>query len=294
MASWMFNAMAHKTVASVVAFAGLAWACLISPSASRAATPLQLSGAITGSVTDALGIPQMGATVTLYNRQERQFEKALTNERGAFTFMGLFPDLYSVKVTLAAFLPAMKKNILVQPGMRSVLSVNLNTLFSSIQMSYPAIENGAMMTDDWKWVLRSASPTRPVLRFNADALARDTTAKTTAHTAAFTDTRGILRVSAGDGPLVTGIGNEADLGTAFALATSLYGNNMLQVSGNLGYGSQTGVPTAAFRTSYSRNMGGGSPEVSVTMRQLYLPGRLGAALAGNDGALPSLRSMSAS
>jgi hypothetical protein len=84
------------------------------------------------------------------------------------------------------------------------------------------------------------------------------------------------------------------MGTAFALATSLYGNNMLQVSGNVGYGSQTGVPTAAFRTSYSRNLGGGNPEVSVTMRQLFIPGRLGAALAGNEGALPMLRSMAAS
>ena len=62
----------------------------------------------------------------------------------------------------------------------------------------------------------------------------------------------------------------------------------------MGYGSQTGVPTAAFRTSYSRNLGGGNPEVSVTMRQLFLPGRLGAALAGNEGALPMLRSMAAS
>lgn len=291
----MFKAMAHKTVASLVT-TGLVYgvACLIGQTTARAATPLTLSGAITGSVTDTLGVPQMGATVILYNRQERQFEKALTNERGGFTFMGLFPDLYSVKVTLATFLPAMKKNILVQPGMRSVLNVNLSTLFSSIQLSYPAIENGGIMTDDWKWVLRSASPTRPVLRFNSDALARDTTVRTTTRTAAFTDTRGILRVSAGDGPLVTGIGNEADLGTAFALATSLYGNNTLQVSGNVGYGSQTGVPTAAFRTSYSRNMGGGTPEVSVTMRQLFLPGRLGSALGGSESAMPMLRSMAAS
>ena len=92
----------------------------------------------------------------------------------------------------------------------------------------------------------------------------------------------------------SGAANEADLGTAFALATSLYGNSMLQVSGNLGYGSQTGVPAAAFRTSYSRDLGGEQPEVSVTMRQLYLPGRLGAALTGNEGALPMLRSISAS
>jgi hypothetical protein len=78
------------------------------------------------------------------------------------------------------------------------------------------------------------------------------------------------------------------------LATSLFGNNMVQVSGNVGYGSETGVPTAAFRTSYSRSLGGGNPEISLTMRQLFLPGRLGAALSGNEGALPMLRSMSAS
>jgi hypothetical protein len=40
-------------------------------------------------------------------------------------------------------------------------------------------------------------------------------------------------------------------------------------------------------------MGGGSPEVSVTMRQLFLPARLGTALGGNESALPMLRSMSA-
>ena len=112
--------------------------------------------------------------------------------------------------------------------------------------------------------------------------------------AVFSDTRGVLKVSAGEGPLASGTGDEADMGTAFALATSLYGNNMLQVSGNVGYGSQPGVPTAAFRTSYSRNMGGGNPEVSVTMRQLFAPGRLGAAMTGNEGALPLLRTMAAS
>jgi hypothetical protein len=266
-------------------------ACLAVPGALRAAGPIKLSGAITGLVRDPMGIPQMGAVVLLYNRQDRICDKVLTDERGQFKFLGLFPDLYSVKVTLATFVPALKKNILVQPGMRSVLNVNLNALFSSIQLAYPSVENGSLMSDDWKWVLRTASSTRPVLRFAADPLARNPA--TSVRSAVFSDTRGILKVSAGDGPLVTGMGNEADLGTAFALATSLYGNNVLQVSGNVGYGSQTGVPTAAFRTSYSRNFGGGSPEVSVTMRQSFLPGRLGAALAGTESALPILRSVSA-
>lgn len=284
----MLLARTHNTVASLV-LAGMV--CLANP-AAQAATPVKLSGAITGFVTDPGGVPQMGAAVFLFNRQERQFERAITDERGVFRFLGLSPDTYSVKVTLASFVPALKKGILVQPGMASVLNVNLNTLFSSIQFAYPPIDSGTLMTDEWKWALRSAGATRPVLRFNGDALARG--ASSSHHTAVFSDTRGVFKVSAGEGSLASGVANEADLGTAFALATSLYGNNMLQVSGNVGYGSQTGVPTAAFRTSYSRSLGGGSPEVSVTMRQLYLPGRLGAALGGNESALPMLRSMSAS
>jgi len=284
----MFSTKTHKTVA----FLAMGIAFLAAPCVAPAAGPIKLSGVITGVVSDSMGIPQMGAVVLLYNRQERVYGKVQTDDLGQFRFLGLFPDLYSVKVTLATFVPALKKNILVQPGMRSVLNVNLNTLFSTIQLAYPSIDSGSLMSDDWKWVLRTASSTRPVLRFANDPLARN--GATGAHSSVFSDTRGILKVSAGDGPVVTGTGNEADLGTAFALATSLYGNSLLQVSGNVGYGSQTGVPTAAFRTSYSRDLAGGSPEVSLTMRQLILPGRLGAALSGTEAALPMLRSMSAS
>jgi len=285
----MFGTKTHKTVAVVL------WgvACLLEPVISQAATPslLKLSGAITGVVTDGLGIPQMGATVMLYNRQDRLSEKVVTDDRGEFRFVALFPDLYSIRVTLATYLPAVRQNILVQPGMRSLLNVNLNGVFSTIQFAYPSLDNGGLMTDDWKWVLRSSSATRPVLRFLEKGA--DPDAAATHRTAAFSDTRGILKVSAGEGGLLTSIGNEADLGTAFALATSLYGNNLLQVSGNVGYGSQTGVPTAAFRTSYSRNVGGGTPEFSLTMRQLFLPARLSASVAGNEAALPMLRTMSA-
>ena len=283
----MFSTKTHKTVALLAM--GIAY--LAVPCVAPAAGPIQLSGVISGVVGDSMGIPQMGAVVLLFNRQDRAYGKVQTDDRGQFRFLGLVPDLYSVKVTLATFVPALKKNILVQPGMRSVLNVNLNTLFSTIQLAYPSVESGSLMSDEWKWVLRTASSTRPVLRFVDGPLAGNRA--NSARSAMFSDTRGILRVSAGDGPLVTGIGNEADLGTAFALATSLYGDNMLQVSGNVGYGSQTGVPTAAFRTSYSRSLAGGSPEVSVTMRQLFLPGRLGAALTGAESALPILRSMSA-
>jgi hypothetical protein len=284
----MLKPKTHKTIASLI----LGVACLAAPSVTRAAAPVKLMGAIVGVVSDGGGVPQMGATVTLLTRQDRIFARVFTDEHGEFRFRGLLPALYSIRVSLATFVPAFKKDILVQPGMRSILNVNLSGLFSSIQLTYPVIENGNLMTDDWKWVLRSAASTRPVLRF-AEVLPAAVGSRTE-HAPAFSQTRGMLKVSAGDGALVSSIGNEADLGTAFALATSLYGNNTLQVSGNLGYGSPTGAPSAAFRTTYSRNIAGESPEVSLTMRQLSLPGRVASAMGGNDSALPMLRTMSAS
>ena len=286
--------------------------CLTGVRQASAAAAVPLAGAISGLVRGAGGVPQLGATVTLYSRTQRPLGKVLTNERGEFKLLGLVPALYSVKVSFASLVPATRE-ILVQPGIRSVLNINLSTLFSTIQFGRPAFETGGIMTDDWKWVLRSAPATRPVLRFvgndaananpdnsgdvDADAaaaVAANTRASQTGHAAVFSETRGLVRVSAGDSAASVGTSSQADLGTAFALATSLYGGSLLQFSGNVGYGAANGVPAAAFRTSYSREMAGGNPEVSLTVRQLMLPGRLGAAIFGPDSAnLALLRTMSA-
>jgi hypothetical protein len=281
--------MSNRTQ-KTVAFLILGLACAGVPRVSRAATSVRFSGAIMGLVADRNGVPQMGASVLLYDHQDRVCDKALTDQRGEFRFLGLFPDMYSVRVTLAAFVPALKKGILVQPGMRSVLAIDLNTLVSSIQLMYPPVENGSLMTDDWKWVLRGSTATRPVLRFDGAPL--DPAPRASGGTV-FSETRGIVRVSGGEGTQASGIADEADMGTAFALATSLFGNNMLEVSGDVGYGSQTGVPMAAFRTSYSRRTDLDGPVASVTVRQLYLPGRLGAASAGSDALQPMFRSLAA-
>lgn len=275
---------AHISVAGVLG--GLL--CLAAPGPSWGAAPVKLSGAIGGVVMNGDGVPQMGAAVTLFNRQDKLFEKALTDQNGVFVFAGLFPDIYSVRVTLASFMPAIKRNILVQPGMRSMLNVSMATLFSSIHFSYPA-EHPAFMSDDWKWVLRTSGSTRPVLRMLPEIAADEEKPRR----AVFSDTRGLVMFSAGDGSLVAGFGSSADMGTAFALATSLFGSNQVQFAGNVGSGAQSGIPSAAFRTTYSRAVGPANPEVSVTMRELFLPGRMGTAIFGAQGGVPMLRSISA-
>lgn len=261
--------------------------CLSIPAQSLAISPPALAGAISGTVTDSVGVPQMGATVFLFNKFDKLAERVLTDERGFFSFAGLFPDVYSIRVTLASFVPAFRNNILVQPGASSLLNVSLATLFSSIKLAYPGPGQRYPMSDDWKWGLRTSSATRPVLRLLPEWNDGRKTARR--GPGAFSDTRGVLKVAAGDGDVMSGLGAGGDLGTAFALATSFYGNTHLQLAGKVGSGSLSGIPSAAFRTSFSRDSEVGSPAVAVTMRQLYLPGRMGG--AGSDTNLPALRSM---
>src|ERR1044071_4543352 len=92
-------------------------ASLLGPmGAARAATATPLSGGILGQVQSSSGVAQMGATVLLFNRNEQLVRQALTNETGKFAFDNLVPDLYSLRVTLASFMPALRKNIAVAAG----------------------------------------------------------------------------------------------------------------------------------------------------------------------------------
>jgi len=88
-----------KFAASVVA------ALILSAPMAFAATEAPLSGSIAGVVRNSSGVPQMGATVFLFNRSERLLGRVMTNDRGLFGFGLLTPDLYSVRVSLASFVP---------------------------------------------------------------------------------------------------------------------------------------------------------------------------------------------
>lgn len=249
----------------------------------------EFSGSIAGFVRDARGTPQMGASVLLFNRSERLIEQAITNERGIFGFDALAPDVYSVRVSLASFVPAIKQKIAVQPGMQSLLYVDMASVLSSIELVYALPGQGALMSDEWKWTLKGSASTRPVLRMLPPDFS---TSDPNQHHTVFSDTSGVLTLSAGDPGSLGGASSQSDLGTAFAVATSMFGRNQLKVSGNVGYNSGAAIPAAGFRTSFSRD--GIGPEVAVTVQQIYLSGgATSASLVGQPDA-PMLRSMSLS
>jgi hypothetical protein len=233
-----------------------------------------VTGNLLGTVVDPSGIPQMGATVQLFDKYDRPAGKTFTAADGRFGFTGLAVDSYSVRVTLASFFPAFRDRIAIKAGLDSMLRVHLATLLSNIEVAY-TVPMGAM-TDDWKWVLRSSPSTRPVTRFLPVGLS--TSAEKKMRPRIFSDTHAMLSVAGGDnGTLADADAGQADLGTGFALSTNIWGKNQVQVSGTFGQGTGTILsPAVALCAVYSREQDGeglnNAPEVTLTMRQFAVTG----------------------
>ncbi len=275
----------------------LAGVCVCSAPAEAAGIDtgmrIRLHGSIVGFVTGPAGAQQMGATVVLLNKYGRLVKKTFTNERGAFGFDFLMPDAYTVRVNQTSFAPAAKTGVRVDPGVRSFLAIQLASVASSIQLVSAAPNAASLMSDEWKWALRSNAPLRPVLRFAPEWNAPRTKRSTGA---LFAETQGVLKLSAGE----MGSAEAAslgDLGTGFALATSVFGSSRVMFSGNVGYSATSGIPAAGFRTSYRPHAGDTeqfNPELKLTMKQVFLPSRGMDRMTGAQSNLPALRSLSAS
>jgi hypothetical protein len=244
-----------------------------------------LSGQILGEVRNSSGVVQMGAVVSLYNRYDELVRRAFSNQDGKFVFDGLAPNVYSIRVSLASFVPALRRNIAVLAGSENLLKIQLASALSSIELVPLTSPEGALMSDSWKWVLRSSHATRPVLR-----LLPQTSSSRSSTVSLFSGTSGLVKLSAGDGDPFGGA--PQDLGTAFALATSVNGSSKVHVSGNVGYAA-SGLPSAGFRATYRRdNEIGQGPQVALTARQIYLPSLMGSGPSGSD--TPVLRTASIS
>ncbi len=132
-----------------------------------AAQAKPVPGKLAGVVGDAMGTPQMGASVELVSEAvgvaaTRSF---LTNTQGMFRGDKLAPGFYTVRVTLAGFLPTLEKHIRVTSNLTTVVRIELETMFSSLDQLRRMPSSTTAQGDDWKWVLRSASTTRPVLEW---------------------------------------------------------------------------------------------------------------------------------
>jgi Carboxypeptidase regulatory-like domain len=140
----------------------------ITAGTSTASPPAKsASGSLTGVVRDISGVPQMGATVEIISEAIHPGTPLdlFTNIQGAFHGQKLSPGFYTVRVTLAGFLPTLEKHVRINSNLTTVVRIQLESMFASLDELRRAPSSAPVQSDDWKWVLRSASAARPVLEW---------------------------------------------------------------------------------------------------------------------------------
>ena len=127
---------------------------------------------LSGVVRDAGGTPQMGASVEVISETTGLAASLgfLTNTKGTFLGEKLAPGYYSVRVTLAGFLPSLEQHVRVSPNLTTLVRIEMESMFASLEQLRRQPTASSAEADDWKWVLRSASSMRPVLEWMDDGV----------------------------------------------------------------------------------------------------------------------------
>jgi hypothetical protein len=215
---------------------------------------------LSGYVRNAVGIPQMGATVEVLGASALRL-RALTDENGFFELANILPGTYSVKVTAASFLPTLREHVSLRQGASTVLNLTLNTLFDSLQLGPPRTDADQ---DDWKWTMRSVA-SRPVLRILPDG---STVVLEPEEGSGDDELRASLSLVAGSPS--EGYGSQSDMMTGFALEQHVFENDAWTLAGNVGYGGPE--PAAILRGAFTHHGANGSdPTVALTVRSLAPP-----------------------
>ncbi|HKF52197.1 MAG TPA: carboxypeptidase-like regulatory domain-containing protein [Candidatus Acidoferrales bacterium] len=123
-------------------------------------------GRISGLVLDESGVPQMGATVVIASHSLAASVplRLFTNGRGRFISSTLPTGAYTVRVTLAGFLPTLRPDVQVSGHQTTSLQIQMGSIFTGLA-ELRRNPNQRTSDDDWGWVLRAAAATRPILRW---------------------------------------------------------------------------------------------------------------------------------
>jgi len=225
------------------------------------------SGRISGVVVDSSGTPQMGAAVFVSSEELFNFSsiQIRTNERGRFSTAALSPGIYSIKVTLAGFLPAMDQHIEVNAQGATLLQIVLGSVFSSLEQLRKK-PNQRVSSDDWAWVLRGSAGNRSVLQWQDPTLSGQPDPLDTAQ-----DDRSHGQFELSSGAVHPGsIANLADSpSTAFAYEMGIGLQAHLLMAGQISY--EGAEPSASIASEWlPSGKTGVGPATTLVVRESHL------------------------
>jgi hypothetical protein len=225
-------------------------------------------GRLNGVVRDASsGTPQMGATILLTPEAvgERTPTHLFTDENGAFRLLGVRPGLYSARVSLTGFLPAVQEHIRVSPNVTTVVRIELSSVFSSLEALRRAPARPSE-GDDWRWVLRTSSSTRPVLHL-AEATVTVAAGEASREEGAASRPRARIEMTSGAHHPGSSSGLSGPPATAASYDQSLGGAGRLLVAGRMSYAPEAGAGATFASVWLPGGEVGQGPETVVVLRQ---------------------------
>ena len=223
-----------------------------------------VSGKLTGVVRDLTGVPQMGASVEIVPEAPgvALSQGFLTNTQGIFRGEKLLPGLYTIRVTLAGFLPTLQQHVRINPNLTTLIRIEMESMFASLEQLRRQPNSTKADADDWKWVLRSAAGTRPVLQWD------ETAAQMASGDYSGPAPKVLMEFS--DGARRPGsVSNVVSApGTAFAYDQKLGGASRLLVAGQMSYEDTAsgGVATVWLPTGTI----GSGPHTALVLREARL------------------------
>jgi hypothetical protein len=237
--------------------------------ANTSAAPARAAaGKLSGVVRDTAGTPQMGAIVEIVPEAAIKAVSLglLTNMQGIFQGERIAPGLYTVRVTLAGFLPTVQQHVRISAHVTTVVRVELESMFASLDQLRRQPSTANVESDDWKWVLRSASITRPILQWANDGSSTVTNASYDAKAV-----RPRARLDFTDGARRPGSASNLPSApaTAFAYDQNLGGVSRLLLAGQVNYETEIaggGIATVWLPTG---SLGAG-PHSALVLRESKL------------------------
>ncbi|HUZ46339.1 MAG TPA: carboxypeptidase-like regulatory domain-containing protein [Terriglobia bacterium] len=237
-------------------------------------------GRVSGTVTDAVGTPLMGATVLLAGSGVdgageigKSVERAFTDSHGGFSIEHVVPGWYSLQVISATRLPALRTGVRVDPDETTQESFALGDVFSRIQWQAPKSRSRAWV-NEWKWILRTSDSTRPILRFEK---AKGVQRQASKHPL-LSGTRLVAMLPGSSRSDV--LANDLGMGTVVAYLHPLGENSDVLVAGS----TSSGIGGSSFATVYRKGlMEKNRQEITLAVHRLNLGNDLPVSFAADRG-----------
>jgi hypothetical protein len=243
--------------------------CLFAAPAYKDPLSLRTQGGamVSGIVRDAQGVAQMGALIQVVSSDSSPVATASTDLHGRYVVANLMPGKYLVRASAALFVPALRDNLQLRSGARTVVNLTLSTLFESTTWLPAERRKADEPGDDWKWTLRS-SANRPILRMVEDGEIVLISSSATESTKSVDRAKGSM--TTGDGTFGRGgVHNTLSLDRGFDDGSDVrfrvdVGTGLAQ-----GHAPIAGRPSTEIQAGYQRRLGLGGTARTVVSYQSH-------------------------